>query len=381
MYEYTLRELIDLLNAATASYDAGNPVMSDEEWDKLYFQLKQKEELDGIIYPDSPTQKIYFEKVSELPKAIHQFPMLSLDKTKDPSDIESFVKGQDWMGMFKLDGLSCQLTYINGKLIRGETRGNGIEGEDITHNVKVIKNIPQYIKTKEERIIINGEILCKYSDFKAFENEYANPRNFAAGSIRLLDATECGRRNLSFVAWDLVLGYSDIDFFFWRLEKLDDWGFETVPRVGDAETIHDAMNILDDMCDGKDCYKNSKYQDYPIDGYVFRFESQKYYDSLGSTDHHSRGAQAFKFYDEEYETRLLDIEYTMGRTGILTPVAIFEDVDTGDSICNRASLHNLSIMEQTLGKKPFKGQTIMVSKRNQIIPKIERAKDEKGQWI
>ena len=178
MYEYTLRELIDILNNATKAYDEGRPIMSDEEWDRLYFQLKQREELDGIIYPDSPTQKIYFEKVSELPKAIHQYrPMLSLDKTKDPNEIQSFVNGHEWLGMFKLDGLSVRLTYVNNKLIRAETRGDGEVGGDITHNAKIIKNIPQILTTKDnyhnykfdETIIIDGEIICNYEDFKLFK--------------------------------------------------------------------------------------------------------------------------------------------------------------------------------------------------------------------
>ena len=314
--------------------------------------------------------------VNSLNKIVHDHPMLSLDKTKDPHEVENFVKGQDWFAMFKMDGLTCSLTYRNGNLVQAETRGNGTIGEDILHNVSIMKNVPKHIPVTDEKIVIDGEIICTYKDFEQFKNEYKNPRNFASGSIRLLDSHISAARNLTFVAWDLVKGCDDIDFFFWRLEKLDDWGFITVPRVGDAETVHDAMNILDNMRDGKDAYKNSPYQDYPIDGYVFKFESVKYGKSLGYTDHHAKNAIAYKFYDEEYETTLKDIEWSMGRTGILSPVAIYDDVEIDGSICNRASLHNLSILEETLGT-PYIGQEIRVFKANQIIPQISYGKPMK----
>lgn len=363
-----IKELIKELNKATIAYDSGCPYLSDKEWDDLYFQLESLEKELGIIYPNSPTQKINYEIVSELPKAIHQYkPMLSLGKTKDAKEIESFCFAHkdywDWFAMFKLDGLSCRLTYVNGKLIKGETRGNGEVGEDITHNIKVINNIPKTISTTEELVIIDGEILSAYDDFEKFKNEYKNPRNFAAGSIRLLDSKECARRNLSFVAWDLIKGCEDIDYNFHRLEKLDGWGFYTVPRVGDAETINDAIEALDEMKD---------YYLYPIDGYVFKFESKKFCDSLGRTDHHFNSAIAYKFYDEEYETRLKYINYDVSRNGVLTPVAVFDPIDIDGTTVERCSLFNLSVLEEKLGK-PYVGQKIWVCKRNQIIPYIERA--------
>ena len=162
----------------------------------------------------------------------------------------------------------------------------------------------------------------------------------------------------------MIKGRDDLDFFFWRLEKLDEWGFETVPRVGDGETVEDTIKILDEI---------NEAHIYPIDGYVFRFESQKYYKSLGNTDHHFRGAMAFKFYDDEYETELKDIEWSMGRTGILTPVAIFKPIEIDGTIVERASLHNVSVMIETLGERPDKDQSIWVIKSNQIIPQIVRA--------
>ena len=358
-----IRFLIDQLNRWTKQYDEGHPTISDKEWDEVYFELKKLEEVTGIIYPDSPTQSISYSVVNNLEKVEHNHPMLSLDKTKDPEEVKAFVKGHEWCAMFKMDGLTCSLTYENGELARAETRGNGIIGENILHNILVMSSIPKKIPTTET-VIIDGEVICTYPNFEEFKNEYKHPRNFASGSIRLLDAKESAARNLTFVAWDLVRGCEDIDFFFWRLEKLDEWGFTTVPRVGDAETVDDAIDVLN---------KINSYQLYPIDGYVFKFESKKYGESLGRTKHHFKNAIAFKFYDDEYETRLADIEWSMGRTGQLTPVAIFNPIDIDGTTVERASLHNISIMRKTLGDYPEYGQALWVAKMNQIIPQITRA--------
>lgn len=364
-----IQDLIRNLNYYTDLYNSGfSEGISDEEWDKMYFELYNLEKETGIVYPNSPTQEIRYESVNQLTKVEHNHPMLSLDKTKDPKAIQSIFGGHDWVAMFKLDGLTCSLTYEDGKLVRAETRGNGKVGEDITHNALVIPSIPKEIPNKE-LTIIDGEIICKNSTFNLyFADKYKNSRNFAAGSIRLLSAIECASRKLTFIAWDLIKGCDDIDFFFWRLEKLDDWGFITVPRVGDAETVSDAIKILDEMHKNNDTYKQ-----YPIDGYVFRFSSQKYYNSLGNTDHHFKGAMAYKFYDDEYETRLKNIVYDVSRTGILTPVAVFEPIEVDGSIVERASLHNMSIMEDILGATPYAGEPIWVIKANMIIPQITRA--------
>ena len=362
-----IRDLIESLNKYTYLYDKGTPAISDKEWDDLYFELNKLEQETGIIYPDSPTQSINFQTVSKLNTVIHdQPPMLSLDKTKEIKDLKSFVKGQNWMGMFKLDGLSCRLVYANGNLVQASTRGDGIKGEDITHNARIVSNIPKSIPYLD-MLIVDGEIICDYNSFDKFKGKYMNPRNFAAGSIRQLSSAEAASRNLSFIAWDLIKGYDDIDFFFWRLEKLDDLGFTTVPRVGDAETIEDAIEVLNNR------RAERPYGEYPIDGYVFRFESQKYYESLGSTEHHFRGAIAYKFYDEEYETTLKNIIYDVSRNGVLTPVAVFEPIEIDGSIVERASLHNMSIMEEILGRTPYRRQHIWVIKANMIIPQITKA--------
>lgn len=370
--EQTIRNLIDELNRLTKLYNEGHPEVSDEAWDNLYFQLEKMEKEQGIIYPDSPTQTIIYEEVPELQKIKHNHPMLSLAKTKDIKEVQNFVSGHDWFGMFKMDGLTVSLTYEKGRLKKAETRGDGIIGEDIWHNAIQIKSIPRQIPIKDigyhiyniaDTVVIDGEIICTYDDFEQFKNEYKNPRNFAAGSIRLLNSAETASRNLTFVAWDLVEGI-DEDFLFWRLEKLDDWGFQTVPRIGDAETISDAIEILNKM---------KEDTIYPIDGYVFKFESKKYGDSLGKTDHHFKNAIAYKFYDDEYETKLKYINYDVSRNGILTPVAVFEPIDIDGSIVERASLHNMSIMEEMLGATPYYGQPIWVIKSNMIIPQITKA--------
>lgn len=363
MEEWTIRSLIDELNRLTKLYDAGYPEISDKEWDDLYFKLQEMEKETGTIYPDSPTQNIYFKKVSKLEKIRHTHPMLSLDKTKNIEDIKKFVSGHDWVAMFKLDGLSCSLVYINGKFDHADTRGNGEIGEDITHNIYAIKSIPLTIPTTKEVIVIDGEILCTTDNFEKFQNEYKNPRNFAAGSIRLLDAQECARRNLMFVAWDFIQGYEN-DSFMYQLEELDNYGFITVPRVGDAETIDDTIKILNNW---------KEFTTFPIDGYVFRFDDQKYYNSLGSTAHHALGAMAFKMYDEIYPTRLKHIQWTMGRTGVLTPVAVFDPIDIDGSTVERASLHNVSVMREILGDCAYVGEPLQVYKANQIIPQISEA--------
>ena len=367
-----IKDLILFLNLHTDLYNHNAPAISDEEWDNAYFKLEKLEKETGIVYPNSPTQTIRYESVSGLKKVTHNHYMLSLDKTKDPAEVSAFVnqpsykEAGGWCAMYKLDGLTCSLTYKDGKLYRAETRGNGTVGEDITHNALVIPSIPKEIPNKE-MTVIDGEIICKLNVFNAyFADDYKNPRNFAAGSIRLLSATECASRKLTFVAWDLIHGCEDIDFFFWRLEKLDEWGFITVPRIGDAETVDDAINFLSAIKKDDEC------RNYPIDGYVFRFQSQKYYDSLGSTEHHFKGAIAYKFYDEDYETTLKDIVYDVSRTGILTPVAVFNPVEIDGTIVERASLHNMSIMEELLGT-PYFGQHIWVIKSNMIIPQITKA--------
>jgi DNA ligase (NAD+) len=357
-----IKRLIEYLNFHQDLYDKGAPQISDSEWDKAYFELKQLENETGIIFNDSPTQKVRYTVVSELQKVKHEYqPMLSLDKTKDIEEIKSFIGDKEWIAMLKLDGLTCRLTYEEGRLVRAETRGNGVEGEDITHNARVLSSIPQIIPYKDT-LVVDGEVICDLNTFEQFKNEYANARNFAAGSIRLLDSNECAKRGLTFVAWDVITGFEDgitnLALSF-KLEKLSRLGFNSVPFETD-----ESLDFI---------VAKFKFEHwYPIDGIVFKWDRCKEYEAAGRTEHHFRGGLAYKFYDEEYETELLDIEWSMGRTGVLTPVAVYKDVEIDGAICNRANLHNLNIMDELLGVQPYIGQKIWVYKANQIIPQISR---------
>lgn len=367
-----IRELIDTLNYWTKEYDEGHPVVSDETWDINYNKLLQLEQETGIIYPNSPTQSINYQVVNALIKVKHSHPMLSLAKTKSINELESFCGDHLVLGMLKLDGLTVSLHYQNGKLVRAETRGNGQIGEDITHNAMVISNIPKTIHATGN-IVIDGEVLCSYKDFKTFENEYANPRNFASGSIRLLDANECAKRKLQFVAWDVITNVAQS--LHLKLNWAINNGFDVVPfKLFRANEIS-IDNIIEELKDD-----NILNYQYPIDGIVFKYDDCKYYSSLGATSHHPNGGIGFKFYDEALESRLLDIEWSPGRTGVLTPIAVFETIDFGDSRVNKASLHNLSIMEQTIGV-PYVNQTVYVAKMNQIIPAVVAAQTPEGEWI
>lgn len=372
--EITIRKLIDELNYYTKLYDEGKPEISDKEWDDKYFLLQKMEQKTGIYYEDSPTQRVNYQVVNKLNKVEHSHPMLSLDKTKDIEAVKAFIGNKDYIAMAKMDGLTCSLTYEKGYLVRAETRGNGIVGEDILHNALQVKNIPNKISYKD-KLIIDGEIICTYKDFEQFADVYKNPRNFASGSIRLLDSKESSMRKLSFIAWDVIEGLDNCQTLAKKLTQLNELNFTTVPRtynlIKEDATLNDNL-IIQEKC---------KVLGYPIDGVVYKYNNCKEYEAAGRTDHHFKGGIAFKFYDSCEQTELLNIEYGMSRNGILTPVAIFKEIELEGTIVNRASLSNISILKQTLGKKPFVGQKIWVSKRNQIIPKIEYAEDENGNKI
>ena len=356
-----MKELVDRLNYLTKKYDEGHPEVSDKEWDELYFKLVQMEEDTGIHLDESPTRTIIYQVVNELKKVEHNHKMLSLDKTKDVEEVKKFLGDNDYVAMCKMDGLTCSLRYIGGKLISAETRGNGLIGEDILHNALIIPSIPKTIPYPEE-LIVDGEIICTYEDFEPFSDTYKNPRNFAAGSIRLLDSKECAKRNLTFVAWDVIKGFPNDNNVYSRLLLLTFDGFTIVPfEKGSVEHCIEWLT------------ETARCMSYPIDGIVFKFDEVDFGKQQGETAHHFKNAIAYKFYDDEYETTLQDIEYSMGRTGILTPVAVYEDIDIDGSICNRASLHNLSIMTELLGDLPYKGEKIWIYKANMIIPQVSKA--------
>ena len=356
---------LELLNKATDAYNEGHPFMSDKEWDNLYFELGEQ------------AQNIRYEVVNELQKVEHEYPMLSLDKTKNEDDIFSFIKQRDIVIMGKMDGLTCALTYLDGELVRAETRGNGVVGEDITHNAMVITSIPKKIEYKD-KLTVFGEIICKYDDFETFNNSYKNPRNFAAGSIRLLDANECAKRKLTFVAWDAIAPADECNSLADLFYILHKNSFIIVPysyipydspkgpfeeELAYPAFIRWNLNGVQELC---------QELSYPIDGLVIKYDNIMLGQTLGRTEHHFNNALAFKFYDEEYETTLIDIEWSMGRTGVLTPIAIFEPIDIDGSTVSRASLHNLSIMEELSGGFERKGDTLFIYKANMIIPQVSK---------
>lgn len=357
---------IKWLNDRTKEYEEGHPTISDKEWDDAYFTIQKYEDL-FFASPDSPTQKIVYQIVNELKKVKHNHPMLSLNKTKDIEEVKSFIGDKDYIVMAKMDGLTCSLHYEGGKLVSAETRGNGEVGEDITHNAMVIPSIPKRIKNKNS-FTVDGEIICTYKDFEEIGGKYKNPRNFAAGSIRLLDSKECKERNLTFVAWDII--DSNVGLLSTKFSILRFLGFTVVPYIIPylyKELNNDIENIIDIV------KYEAKERSYPIDGVVIKYNWVSEYEAAGRTDHHFKGGLAYKFYDEEYETKLKWIEWSMGRTGVLTPVAIFEPIEIDGTTVERASLHNVSVLMETLGDCPYINEYLTVAKMNMIIPQITSA--------
>ena len=363
MSKTLIDSLVKELNEATKLYDEGRPMMSDKDWDTKYFALEKLEKEIGYTPLTSPTRNIYYGSVNQLNKIKHNHLMLSLDKTKDLDEVKAFIDNKDFLMMAKMDGLTCSLHYKNGKLVSAETRGDGVVGEDVLHNARVIPSIPNYINYFDD-LVIDGEIICSYEDFKYFENEYKNPRNFAAGSIRLLDNKECEKRKLQFVAWDIISGFDEESTLDAKLLKISQLGFTIIPFLTNSYDVDNIKNIISTLS-------------YPIDGLVFKFNDIAYGKTLGATSHHFNNAIAYKFYDETYETSIIKIEWGMGRTGTLTPVAVFEPVEIDGSIVERASLHNISILKEM--KLCYQGQKIEVFKANAIIPQVAKVYDYKSE--
>lgn len=369
-----IKELVKQLNHYRDEYyNNQKSEISDFEYDTLFDELSVLEQETGFIMAISPTQTVGYEVKSELLKVKHNHPMLSLDKTKDINDVVKFLDGRDGVVMAKMDGLTCSLRYIEGELVSAETRGDGEVGEDILHCAKTITNIPLHINCKDE-VIVDGEVIISYDDFEKInttlpeDEKYKHPRNLASGSIRQLDSAIAAQRNMQFIAWKLIKG-SDENSFWERLNVLSRLGFTRVAtafierRGMDvdywAATIEGAIDHIKDM---------AKEIGYPIDGCVIGYDDVAYGDSLGATGHHLRSQIAYKFYDELYETKLLDIEWTMGKTNTLTPTAIFQTVNIDGTDVGKASLHNISIIKK-LGLT--NNCTVRVYKANQIIPQID----------
>ena len=362
------KSLVKELNNATKAYDEGKPIMTDAEWDQKYWELVQWEHNNAFALPESPTQQIPYEVVNELIKIEHSSPMLSLDKTKSIDELNEFIGDKTCFLSLKLDGLTLRLTYAAGRLVRAETRGNGIVGEDVTHNARAIQGIPHQLKVPED-LVVDGEVICTDKDFKPFAEEYKNSRNFAAGSLRLLDARECAKRRLTFVAWNVVEGMDDLNDSTYdnKLLNLTSYGrFNYVPFEYVAPNGPVTQNVIDYMI------KRAKEKGYPIDGLVLKYCSIAYGKSLGATAHHWRNGIAYKFFDESYPTTLRNIEWSAGRTGQLTPVAIFDTIEIDGSEVSRASLHNINIMHELSGGIQYIGDTLHIYKANAIIPQVSK---------
>lgn len=373
-----IKELVEVLNHyRNEYYNNQKSEISDFEYDQLFDELSALEKETKFIMATSPTQTVGYEVKSELTKVKHNHPMLSLDKTKDINDVIKFLDGRDGVVMAKMDGLTCSLRYVNGELVSAETRGDGETGEDILHCAKTIKNIPLHINCKDE-VIVDGEVIISYDDFEKInatlpgDEKYKHPRNLASGSIRQLDGSIAAQRNMQFIAWKLIKG-SDENSFWQRLSFMSKLGFSTVATgfiqkrdMCDEYYVATIEGTIDEI------KKMAKEIGYPIDGCVIGYDDVAYGDSLGATGHHLRSQIAYKFYDEVYETRLIDIEWTLGKTGVLTPTAVFEPTIIDGTTVERASLHNVSVMKNLFGQ-PYVGQKMYVYKANCIIPSVYSA--------
>lgn len=363
-----MKELVDLLNKASrAYYQEAQEIMSNYEYDRLYDELKELEDELGITLSNSPTVNVGYEVVSELPKERHESPMLSLDKTKEVEELKNFVGDQKVLMSWKMDGLTVVLTYRDGKLYKAVTRGNGEVGEVITNNAKVFKNVPVQIAYQGE-LILRGEAVIGYKDFEKINQEiedvdarYKNPRNLCSGSVRQLNNQITAKRNVMFYAFTLVQA-DGVDFQNSRacqMEWLKSQGFTTVEYyMVTRDTVEDEV--------AKFSSKISE-NDFPSDGLVLTYDDIAYGRSLGRTAKFPRDSFAFKWQDEIRETVLREIEWSPSRTGLINPVAIFDPVELEGTTVSRASVHNISIIEELeLGI----GDRIEVYKANMIIPQI-----------
>ena len=364
-----IKELTKMLNEyRNAYYNESESIISDYEYDKLYDELEKLENETGLSFANSPTKTVGFQVKSELEKIKHSHPMLSLDKTKSVDDLRKFAGDKDCILSLKMDGLTCLLTYENGVLAQAETRGNGDIGELITHNANVFENIPLTIEYKGH-FEIEGEAIITYDDFEKInkslpeDKKYKNPRNLVSGSVRQLDNRIAAQRHIKFVAWKVLTEVCSNSFLN-RLKYAKELGFEIVPLFTYSGKSSDKEN-LPEMIESLKIKAHD--HGYPIDGLVMTYNDIQYGESLGLTGHHPRHSVAYKFYDEEFETTLNNIEWTMGKSGCLTPTAVFEPVEIDGTIVERASLHNMSIFKDL---ELSHGDTITVFKANQIIPQV-----------
>ncbi len=371
-----IKELVRLLNEASkAYYQHDTEIMSNFQYDALYDELVALEKETGLILSNSPTVKVGYEVISELPKEAHPSPMLSLDKTKDVDALKDWLKDKKGVLSWKMDGLTVVLTYMDGELVKAVTRGNGEIGEVITNNAKVFANLPRSISYKGQ-LTIRGEAVITYAEFERInatimdaESKYKNPRNLCSGTVRQLNNEITAKRNVSFFAFNMLdCGDEKIDSSVnSKFEFLKELGFEVVEHLDcDANNIEAAVKSFADKI---------STNDFPSDGLVLSFDDIAYGRSLGRTAKFPRDSIAFKWADEEAETILREVEWSPSRTGLINPVAIFDSVSLEGTSVSRASIHNVSICKQL---KLGIGDTIKVYKANMIIPQISENLTKSG---
>lgn len=373
-----IKILVETLNkAADAYYNQDTEIMSNFEYDALYDELVALEKETGIILENSPTQRAGIVAVSKLKKVKHEYPALSLDKTKDRDVILKWLGDKDGCLSWKMDGLTIVATYDSGKLEKAVTRGDGYVGEDITHNAVHFKGLPRKI-SYNKKLIVRGEAVLSYAEFNRIQTllsdasaKYKNPRNLASATVRLLDASESSQREVHFVAFNITYSQDTLgNSFSKKLDWLNDQGFEVVEHV--KVTKDNLVSII-----------NQKEQEIsglaqPTDGLVLVYDDVAYGKSLGSTGHHERSGLAFKWKDEEQETVIEKVEWSASRTGLLNPVAVFAPVELEGTTVSRASIHNVSIAK-SLAIAP--GSKVLVYKANMIIPQISRVTSSTGHTV
>ena len=361
-----VKELNTLLQKASyAYYGLDKPIMSDKEYDDLYDELVSLEKETECVLAGSPTQKVQGYVLDGFKKVEHSKPMLSADKTKEISEVEKFINNRDFYCSYKLDGLTLVVKYKDGKFVQGITRGNGTVGEDVTEQCRFIKNLPMEISNKQD-IELRGECVISWDEFhrinSTLDEPYSHPRNLAAGTLRNLDLNIVRDRSLSFVVFELV---SPTFTHKWDgLKTIEDMGFECVGRAqGTVENCVEGMK--------PDWYA------YPVDGLIFELNSSELSKSLGATSHHENCRIALKWEDTLYKTKLTDIEWNTSKTGLINPVAIFEPVDLDGAVTTRATLHNISYIEDLqLGI----GDEIVVYRANMVIPKVHDNLTRSNTW-
>ena len=374
-----LKELIGILNETSNAYYNSTPTMTDYEWDKLYEELKALEKETKIIYPDSPTQNVGYKVLDEIKEVKHNHLMLSLDKCHTEQELIDFAKDKNCILSVKADGLTTSLHYIDGQLIGAETRGNGVSGSDVLENVLNIKNVPHTIPYKDE-LIIDGETIIDWNTFNKIndnlpvgQEKYKHPRNLVSGTITMLDTNVAASRNMRFIAWRVIKGLNEKSVFF-GLKEAEKLGFEIIPMWTYTNKSTDKENLSAMLSDLQD---KANELDIPYDGAVMAYDDIEYGNSLGRTDKFFRHSISYKYEDELFETTLEDIEWNTSKTGLINPIAKFKETVIDGASVTRATLHNISYIENLqLGI----GDKIRIYKANKIIPKVHDNLTRSNTW-